>query len=155
MNPPKQARPPLELLRRIGDLRERFLAAKDLSDPFDYFDERVASCSLLFDHSDSSSHEVLLGIIAAGIRVVRPEFELRQHWMFQVRGTDLWHGLGHGQRGQVFFFYFANLGMGLVGLEAPPTPQTPRRVMHFLRISMLPAATTGSFMPGPVTRGVA
>jgi len=142
-------------LRRIGDLRERFLAAKDLSDPFDYFDERVASCPLLFDHSDSSSHEVLLSAISGAIGVVRPEFELRQHWMFEVRGTDLWHGLGHGDRGQVFFFYFATLGMGLVGLEASPTSQTPRRVMHFMHISMLPAAAAGSFMPGPVARGVA
>jgi hypothetical protein len=123
--------PPADLLRRIESLRQRFVSAEDLTDPFHYFDEHVACSPDLLAYSDDGENELLLRIVCAGVQRVRPTFELLEHTMLEVRGTGFWHGMGNANRGHVYYYYFAPIGMGLVGHHDPLDPRGESLLLRF------------------------
>ncbi len=147
-NPPPA--PPSHLLRRIDDLKEHMLGADEFAIPFEYFDTHVACSPALFDFSDPKANKRLLSTLeACAVRAI-PRFELRQHMMFEVADTGFWHGMGLGRREQLFFYYFEDVRMGLIGLS---DPFDQRGVMHYLRFSAVDAK--GPSMPGSRPRGQA
>lgn len=142
--------PPSDLLDRIEELRRRFVAARDFSAAFVHFDDEVASCPDLFPSSDGRRNAQLQAAIETCAQGVVPTFELSHHVMFEVRGTGFWHGIGHGRRDHVYFFYFASIRMGLVALCNPMDPQ---HTVHYMRFSLV--EPVGLTVPSAVVRGSA
>ena len=141
---------PPELRRRIRDLRERFVAAREFSRAFAYFDDHVVCSPDLFPYSDHRDNDRLLRAIHTCTERVSPTFDRFRHRMFEVRGTGFWHGMGQGLRHHIHFFYFDCIDMGMAALY---DPLDPRCMVAYLRFSRV--EPVGWTMPGRVTPGSA
>lgn len=142
--------PPPELVRNIEALRQCLIDATEFSEAYVCFDDQVASDPALFSYSDAGHHRPLSGALQVCATQIQPPSELCVAIMFEVRGTGFWHGMAHGLHHQFIYFFFEDIGMGLVIIRDPRDLQGPTT---FMRISAVtpPAATT----PSPAARGTA
>ena len=122
------------MVARIDALRQCFLAAKDLSDPFERFDTDLVPLPDFFSHSHSGTHPVLSATVDFIAKRVRPDIQLIERVMYEVPGTGFWHGMAYSAHEFVFFYYFDSIAMGLVGMQ---NPFDPRGLAHYLRFSAI------------------
>lgn len=106
-------------MRGIVAVRQFLPKAKEFSELYEMFDDRVVRVPGFWDHSHHRDNELLRSIAVTVSTKLRPGFEERACRIYEVGTTGFWHGAVIGTNALACIFFDERMNLGLVTLSNP------------------------------------
>lgn len=100
-------------------MRQFLPRAKEFTELFELFDDRVVRAPGFWDHSHLRDNALLRSIAVHVSTKLRPGFEAKACRIYEVADLGFWHGAVIGTNALACIFYDATINLGLVTLSNP------------------------------------
>lgn len=131
------------LFEKVARLRELLIAAKDVGELCDYFEETLVTDIEFRRAGTRVEHSQLTHVLEAVLRAVAPGGKLARPLVLRVAEHHLCHGYSVWKNGLALFFYFEDLDVGFCAYA----PEEPSAATCLTRFSVTQCCSTAEDIP--------